>query len=65
MTPVHHEAELEHSGHFLNELRATFAARSNKEAICYGEQSVTFGALHAAAWSWACNCLTSLPRIKN
>src|SRR5262245_42781815 len=42
-------------GHFLRELRATFAARADRPAIVYHDQSISYGELEArftrcAAW---------------
>jgi malonyl-CoA/methylmalonyl-CoA synthetase len=43
------------SGHFLDELRATFATRASEEAIVYKDGSLTYGTLERLARSWACS----------
>ena len=53
MTQAHRESSSRQPGHFLNELRETFAAHPHAKAICYKEHSVTFCALDALARSWA------------
>ena len=39
----------ERPGHFLDELRATFAARAGRPAISYQDRSLTYGELDAQA----------------
>jgi len=41
------------SGHFLDDLRATFTTRANHEAVRYRDRSFTFGDLDAWARAWA------------
>jgi malonyl-CoA/methylmalonyl-CoA synthetase len=41
------------SGHFLDELRATFATRASKTAIQWRDRSLTFGELDRMARCWA------------
>ena len=53
MIEAHQETRSEQPAHFLDELRATFAAYANKQAICYKDHSITYGELDARARSWA------------
>ncbi len=53
MTESPRETQSEQSGHFLDDLRTTIAARANHEAVCFKERSFTYGDLDAAAQSWA------------
>ena len=53
MTQASQETHAKSSGHFLDELRATFAARANHEAVCFEDRSFTFGDLDQSAQCWA------------
>jgi malonyl-CoA/methylmalonyl-CoA synthetase len=53
MTEADGENRSEPSGHFLDGLRTTIAARANHEAVCFKERSFTYGELDAAARLWA------------
>jgi malonyl-CoA/methylmalonyl-CoA synthetase len=53
MTESSRESRSDQSGHFLDELRTTIAARANHEAVCFPERSFTYGDLDAEARAWA------------
>jgi hypothetical protein len=41
MTQASRETHAKSSGHFLDELRATFAARADQDAVCFKDRSFT------------------------
>ena len=49
MTEAFQGSRAERSGHFLNELRATFAIQTNRVAILYKDHTFTYGDLGAKA----------------
>jgi acyl-CoA synthetase (AMP-forming)/AMP-acid ligase II len=53
MTQASRETHAKSSGHFLDELRATFAARADQDAVCLKDRSFTFGDLDQSARCWA------------